>query len=473
MIKAIFDEIAAESGTNKKMEILAKYKDNDLLKRVLYLANSKRVKFYIKQIPAYRPTRIGDTCGMLGDNLDRLKKLSDRELTGHAAINHLTRVLEYSLDGDAYIIERIIEKDCKIGMGTTNMNKIFPKLIEKTPYMGAKAFEVELAKAIFEEGKSLPNGVPKDRTEHFSQIKMDGRYANAIIRGGDVELESRQGEVTMLDGARFVKALSTLDDCVLNGEFTIDGMSRYESNGIIASLVSIGDKKLEGKDISAEVAKLKKKHNIGYQEALDAIKFTVWDILTIDEYFDAKSGMAYFHRFAKLLSVLAPIPSNIVGVVETRMVKNYDEAMAHFQEALNAGGEGTILKAAGGTWKDGKPNWQVKMKLEMDVDLEVIGFNYGTGKNAKVISSVDVKSAEGRVITSPTGIDEEMMQYITDNQDKLRGKIVEVKCSGLSKDSKNQYSLLHPVFKQFRDDKGVANTLEEIIGIENMIKGLN
>jgi hypothetical protein len=46
MIKAIFDEIAAESSTNKKMEILGKYKDNELLKRVLYLANSKRIKFY-------------------------------------------------------------------------------------------------------------------------------------------------------------------------------------------------------------------------------------------------------------------------------------------------------------------------------------------------------------------------------------------------------------------------------------------
>jgi len=45
MIKEIFDEIAAEGGSNKKMEILGKYKDNELLKKVLYLANSKRVKF--------------------------------------------------------------------------------------------------------------------------------------------------------------------------------------------------------------------------------------------------------------------------------------------------------------------------------------------------------------------------------------------------------------------------------------------
>ena len=52
-IKQIFDEIAAEPGTNAKMDILKKYKDNELLRRVLYLANSKRVKYYIKRIPSY------------------------------------------------------------------------------------------------------------------------------------------------------------------------------------------------------------------------------------------------------------------------------------------------------------------------------------------------------------------------------------------------------------------------------------
>ena len=52
-IKEIFDEIANESSTNEKMNILSKYKDNELLIQVLYLANSKRIKFYIKQIPEY------------------------------------------------------------------------------------------------------------------------------------------------------------------------------------------------------------------------------------------------------------------------------------------------------------------------------------------------------------------------------------------------------------------------------------
>ena len=48
-IKEIFDEIASTSGNNAKIDILKKYSDNELLRRVLYMANSKRVKFYIKR----------------------------------------------------------------------------------------------------------------------------------------------------------------------------------------------------------------------------------------------------------------------------------------------------------------------------------------------------------------------------------------------------------------------------------------
>lgn len=108
----------------------------------------------------------------------------------------------------------------------------------------------------------------------------------------------------------------------------------------------------------------------------------------------------------------------------------------------------------------------------MDVDLKIVGFNYGTGKNANVISSVNAESADGKVFTRPTGINEETMQYITDNQSKLLGMVLEVKCCGLSSDSEGNYALLHPVFKTLRDDKNTCDTLESIKEIEAMAKGL-
>ena len=459
-IKKIFDEISAEPGTNLKMEILESYKSNDLLKKVLYLAKSPRVKFYIKQIPSYVQTSVSPIS--LEKALAELKPLQERVLTGHAAQDHLQIILTNLNPEDAYIIERIIEKDCKFGMGSTNINKIFKGLIEDTPYMGAKAFDEQLAKDILFGGSAI------------SQIKMDGRYANAIIENGKIVLESRGGEPTAVEGAKFLTELSKFDDCVLNGELTMDGISRYDSNGIISALVSIGKKKIDGENVTKDISDFEKKHG-DYQKALDKIVFTVWDKISTDEYFIQKSKVPYEKRIKSLTDVISEKDIKMVRLIEGKIVKTYDEVIEHFQEALKRGEEGTILKSLKGEWKDGKPKWQIKIKLEFDVDLMIDSFNYGTKgtKNEHVISSINVISSCGKLTTSPSGMTEKMMKYVTDNQTQLKGTILETTCSGLSHDSEKNYSLLHPRFKRLRDDKNTCDSLESIMKIEAGKKGLS
>lgn len=469
-IKEIFDEIAMVSSTNKKVEILSKYQDNALLKRVLYLANSKRVKFYIKQIPDYtkfseRTTHVNSVF-TLSNSLDTIEAISRREWTGNDAINELVGALSHIPDDDAYIIERIIDKDCKIGLGTTYINKVFPNLIEKTPYQGAISYDEKKARKIFEHGNF-----------GYSQLKMDGRYCNAIIRSSEVELESRQGEPTILIGAKFIEELSnSFTNCVLNGELTMDGVSRYESNGIISSLIDITSKLnlRSEKETQRKIINFEDKHG-NFESALNRIRFTVWDMIEVDEYFDLKSNTEYVRRFNALENILSESNLEMVSIVESLMVNSFEEAMNHFKLMLGRGEEGTILKDSKGLWKNGKPNYQIKMKLEMDVDLKIVGFNYGTkgSKNENLISSIDVESSCGLLKTSPAGINEDMMKFITNNQDNLLNTIVEVKCSGLSQDRDGNYSLLHPVFNRLRDDKDISDSLTNVIDNENMIKNLN
>lgn len=460
-IKQIFDEIAAEPGTNAKMDILKKYKDNELLRRVLYLANSKRVKYYIKRIPSYEYFGVNYS---LEQALGIILAISNRDVTGQLAIDKLVLVLENVDADDAYIIERIIEKDCKIGMGTSNMNKVIKGLIEDTPYMGAVSFDEKKARKIFEKGG-----------KGISQVKMDGRYCNAIIRAGEVELESRQGEPTIVTGAKFVEELTQLDDCVLNGELTMDGIPRYESNGIIASIIDICGKKESRTDKENEkkLATFEEKHG-NFEEALSKIRYTVWDRISIDEYFETKSNVPYNKRAIELNRALKNIETTRVSIVEGVVVNSYEEAISHFQEILARGEEGTILKSYDGEWKDGKPTWQIKMKLELALDLVITGFNYGTKgtKNENVVSSLNAETSCGKLKTRPQGLTESLMAEITENQENLLGTIIEVKCSGLSFDNTGAYSLLYPAFKGFRDDKSEANSLDECIEIQNAAIGL-
>jgi len=462
-IKQILDEISNEPGKNQKMIILNKYDENDLLKRVLYMANSKRVKFYIKQIPNYEVS--SSAMLSLEDALNQIEIISSRIVTGHEAIDCLRSTLSCLSVDDAYVIKRIIEKDLKIGMDSS-INKVFKDLIEETPYMGAVSFDEKKARKLFEKGGKA-----------YSQVKMDGRYCNATIHNGEVYLESRQGEPTIVTGAKFLEELALLNDVVLNGELTMDGVPRYESNGIIASIIDICGKRnyRNEQENAKKLSAFEGKHG-DFEEALMKIRYTVWDMITIDEYNLALSHTPYNIRLKNLENVLFgnQNTTNMVSIIESKEVNSFEEAMEHFKQMLGRNEEGTILKAQNGFWKDGKPIWQIKLKLELTLDLVITGFNYGTKgtKNENVVSSLNAETSCGLLKTRPQGIKEDIMKEITENQDKLLGTIIEVKCSGLSFDNTGSYSLLYPSFKNFRDDKSVANSLSECIEIQNAALGL-
>lgn len=460
-IKEILDEIAAIGGKNDKLKALAKYKDNELFKRVIYLAHSPRIKFYIKQIPEYSKEEF-ETNMPLEQALISLEAIYQRKVTGGDASIVLMGLLNsVSLD-DAYVIERIIDKNLKIGMDS-GINKVIPNLIEETPYQGAKSFSEKGALKLFEKGKAV-----------MSQVKADGTYRNAIIRSGEVELISRQGEVSTLTGAKFLEELSHLEDCVLNGELTIDGIKRTIANGMVNSIMDIVEKADErGKlETDKKVAAFEEKHG-PMADALAKLRFTVWDMITVDEYFEAKSSTEYHERYNTLRKRLETQSHEQVDLIETKFIRTYEEAMEHFLDTQKRGLEGTIIKDSHAGWKDGKPTYQIKVKLEMDMDLRIVGFNYGTKgtKNENVISVLQLESECGQLKTAPGGMTEAMMADVTARQEELLGTVVQIRCCGLSQTDKG-WSTQHPSIVELRTDKDTCDTLESCIEIENMAKTL-
>jgi DNA ligase-1 len=461
MIKQILDEISAVGGKNDKRDMLAEHANNDTLKRAIYLAQSPRVKFYIKQIPDYK--KDGDFKYTLDEAMEMLSKLSDREVRGNEASEYLKDILEGTLPNDAYVIERIIEKNLKIGMDS-GINKAIPNLIEETPYQGAKSFSEKGAKKLFDSGDVV-----------ISQVKADGTYRNAIIKDGVVQLVSRQGEVSHLRGTTFLDELKEYPDCVLNGELTIDGYERYEANGMVSSAMDIIEKQFDrGEEATKKkIAAFEKKHG-NFKEALSKMRFTVWDIITNDEYQATKSDTPYEQRLDALMLLVDEMESTMISVVETKYIYTFAEAMEHFLDTQERGLEGTIIKSSTAGWKDGKPTYQIKMKLEMSIDLRITGFLYGNKgtKNENVISRLQVESSCGLLTTQPSGMKEAEMKMVTENQDKLLGTIVEVRSCGLSQNSDGEWSLMHPSVVEFRNDKNTCDSLETAKEIQEMAKSL-
>jgi len=465
MILNKIETIGNISSTRKKEGRLREVASDDLLKKVLYLMLSRRVKFYIQSIPEYGTCSHGHQQISLSDALDMLEPISSREVTGNKAKEHLAYILSSVNEHDAEIIKRIIKKDAKIGMGAKSINKVIKGLVEITPYMGAVSYDKKKVERLIATGHAV------------SQTKMDGRYANVLIHhDGSVEIESRQGEPTYVHGP-VIKAFdnSLVKGIVLNGEITMRGdIDRYTANGIVASIVSIRKKEAQGSNTDKEKAKFEKSNGMTIEEAEGLIVYSVWDAITLDEYFDNASSRPYEERYDVACDAVATIDHPSIQMVEYIPVISFGEAMRDFQDKIKAGEEGTILKSLKGTWKNGKPVWQIKMKLNMTVDMKIIGFNDGTEgtKNEGSIGSLKCASSDDIVFADPSGIKDDERDMFNADRESFIGKIVEVKCCGLSEDANGNKSLLHPSFVRIRDDKSVADSYQDMVENENMVKGL-
>jgi hypothetical protein len=224
MILQILNELQANNSRNFKIELLTKYKDNELLKEVCRLANDPFTQFYQRKIPEYDQTY--KTTFGIEWALEELKIFSNRTLTGNKAIEHLTYVLSSILPDDAKVIERIIQKDLKCGVNTSTINKVWKNLIPEFPCMLCSPFEQKLVDKI-----TFPAIVQK---------KEDGMRFNAIVKfdrdlKGTVEFRSRNGKEISLLGSleeEFIE-LAYGKDLVFDGELLVYDTVETDSKGKI------------------------------------------------------------------------------------------------------------------------------------------------------------------------------------------------------------------------------------------------
>ena len=110
----------------------------------------------------------------------------------------------------------------------------------------------------------------------------------------------------------------------------------------------------------------------------------------------------------------------------------------------------------------------------MNVDLKIVGFEYGDEgkKNEFVISTLVCESSCGLLKSDASGMKEDMMRHVTDNQDALLGTIVEIRSCGLTTNKDGDYRLLHPSVVELRGDKDTCDSLASAKEIEEAAKSL-
>lgn len=431
-------KIGETPGKNDKQALVKAFSAFPSFKRVLVAALSPAITYGVKVLPNRTEGLAPGTNTFENAPIwDVLDKLERRTLSGNAAREEIQKWINFLTEDSAWLFAQIILCDLRAGFGDSTVNKACPGLIPEYPYMRC----------------SLPKKVKLDTFDWaggvISQEKADGSFVNIDKHASGVVLfRSRQGspypEVAMEKLANVFRTYIA-DDTQTHGELLVleDGavMARELGNGVLNSV-------LKG----------------GALEANQTITAVVWDQIPLSAVKSkGKYEVPYKARLSSLIRQLPPAGTEPVNLIPTKVVRSLAEARLHFKEMLQLKKEGTVFKNGAAIWKDGTSTEQVKLKVDFDCDLVIKGFEAGKGKNEVTFGSIICETSDGLLEVCVSGFSDAMRKAVSESRADYLETVMTVKANGImSPSGAGKHSLFLPRYAEFRLDKKVADTLQQV-----------
>ena len=410
-VKEIIKLLRETPGTNDKISILKKNSENELLKNVLEYTYNPYKKYGIseKVINSISSSRTSSkTIFELLDILS-LNNINDSLRSEIGAFKNAN-----IKDWDLY--EKMILKDLRCNISSKTINKVWPGLIP-TSETGVDVKCMLASKFDFEKP---PSG------NMFITEKLDGMRVWAMIDDiGNIELYTRQGK--LIEGCVQVEnAISELglSNVILDGELLATDCSY--------------------KNVYKETIKRARNKN----EVKTGLAFHVFDIITMEEY-QNKMGTRRYSERRKILDTLHE--NEFVKIVPVLYIGNdIDEVLKLLDEYRATGAEGLMCNIDK-VYEFKRSKGCLKLKVMQTMDLEIIGFQQGTGKYIDKLGAL-VVDFKGNSVGIGTGFNDIDRQYIWDNRDKLLGRVVELRYFEITKDKNGIESLRFPSYVCIREE---------------------
>jgi hypothetical protein len=441
----IIAEINDNNGANYKMDVLRKHVANTELQRVLKLAYDTVTYTFgisMKNIVASDTVANPANVMSLATALDVLEfQLAARLVTGNAAIELLTTVINTVAVDSRPVVAGIINRDLRLNMGKSNINKVFKNLIVDPVYMRCGVFSKKSSTKINPKGA-------------YVQLKADGTYREFSVAGGEVTSTSRNGERYNYPNINSV--LCNCPDGHYIGELTVwengAALDRATGNGMINS----------------------------DSPPHDTIVLDLWDYVTPSEYTDVlnkvKATTPYSVRHSALTDIVNSSAVDVqnrhrIDVIETVIVDSFNDALAACSSWMSEGLEGAILKDANAVFKNGTSAQQLKMKLEIDIDVRITGFKEGKAgtKRTKTFGAMYFETDDGKIKGATSGFTDKQLVKFNNMRAELIGQVMTVCCNDITKGRSNDfYALSHPRFIELRNDKDTTDTIARALDTKEM-----
>lgn len=395
-IADLFEKINSISSRLGKEELL-KLHDCVNLREVLDYALNPYITFGVAKFHSH-DVNDGQSADWL-EIRNVLSQLRDRKITGNAARNELINL--HLIGNEKKLLMNILNKDLRCGVSVKTVNKIFGDFIP--------VFECQLA----------DKNVNKIKFPCIVEAKYDGVRTLAFVENGNVIYYSRNGKV-------FENFLCFDKDLLKMGNGVYDG----EVIGVdFNTLMTEAKRKYDVKDIKKT--------------------YVIFDYLTLSEF---KSKQCTYHQNERKLQLESrsecfafdhiKIEFGIVAK-EMNLVEN------KYNEYVNDGFEGIIIKNPNSIYEFKRSNNWIKMKPTATLDLEIVDVKEGKGKYKGKLGSFIVDHKGVKVDVGSGFSDEQRCDFWSYKDQYHIGKIIEVRFQEVTLDG----SLRFPTFRQFRPDK--------------------
>lgn len=423
----IIKELEADNSRLAKESLIKKVaiEGNDLFFHGCRLALDPMITFGLKQVPEKK-----DNSGDGLDNelfLELCTQLSSRIVTGNNARALVDRAM-YMATGEQWNTwyRRILIKDLRCGLSEKTINKVVEKI--NANYV-IPTFSCQLA-------HDSSNHEGKLSGSKLVEVKLDGVRVITIVRpNGDVRQFSRNGkELVNFEHIKNQMALTA-------GHYDVPMV-------------------FDGEVMSSSFQDLMKQvHRKTDVQSGDAI-LNLFDIVPLEDFEEGICNTPQHLRSQTLVGWynfnMGRLP-NITVLHQREVDLDSEEGQKEFreinQQAVAGGYEGIMIKDPDAPYECKRTaNW-LKLKPFIEVSLEVVDFEEGTGRNVGRLGAIICEGIDDdrriRVNVGSGFSDSDRDSYWA-GRTTLAGTIAEVRADAITQNQDGSYSLRFPRFLRFR-----------------------
>jgi len=358
-----------------------------------------------------------------------LEGLRTRSLTGHNAKTAIESMSEQfdSIEWNG-LCRRVIIKDLRCGITEKTLNKILENSEWRIP-----VFTCQLA-TDSEKHTAKMTGLKR------IECKLDGVRVLAVITRNAVNLYSRNGK--RFDN--FPQIENDLESIKSKLKFIF-----RNNNGIVL------DGEIVGESFQALMKQAQRKTNVETKD----MTYCVFDWIPFEE-FERGYWNAQQHKRTELLESHKELFESTESVrimpgieVDLTTSEGHDVMRRFATDAVASGYEGIMIKDIDAPYECKRSSFWMKSKPVITVDLNIVGFEEGTGRNEGRLGAIVCEGVDDdrniRVNVGSGLSDADRDEYWT-ARDDLLGRVVEVAADAVTQNQDGSYSLRFPRFVRFR-----------------------